>query len=44
MTQKQLHVLLPDQEMKILERQAKRTKRTKSDLVREWIRSLEPAK
>ncbi|MBW4609582.1 MAG: ribbon-helix-helix domain-containing protein [Hassallia sp. WJT32-NPBG1] len=36
-----LNVRLPKDEMKILESYAKRTKRTKTDLVREWIRSFE---
>ena len=40
MTEKQLHVRIAEQEMKILERYAKKTKRTKSDIIRELIRSL----
>ncbi|MGI2905503.1 ribbon-helix-helix protein, CopG family [Tolypothrix sp. VBCCA 56010] len=41
MKEKHLSVRIPETEMKILEKHAKKTKRTKTDLVREWIRSLE---
>jgi predicted DNA-binding protein len=36
-----LSIRVPEHEMKILEKYAEKTKRTKTDLVREWIRSLE---
>lgn len=35
-----LHIRLPLNELKILEDYAEKTKRTKTDLVREWVRSL----
>ncbi|GAX42743.1 hypothetical protein NIES4075_37470 [Tolypothrix sp. NIES-4075] len=41
MKEKHLSIRVPGDEMKILEKYAKKTKRTKTDLVREWIRSLE---
>ena len=41
MKEKHLSIRVPENEMKILEKYAKKTKRTKTDLVREWIRSLE---
>ncbi|AUT03502.1 CopG family transcriptional regulator [Nostoc sp. CENA543] len=41
MKEKHLSIRVPENEMKILEKHAKKTKRTKTDLVREWIRSLE---
>jgi predicted DNA-binding protein len=41
MEEVRLNVRLPKDEMQILEKYAKKTKRTKTDLVREWIRSLE---
>ncbi|BAZ69229.1 hypothetical protein NIES4106_40000 [Fischerella sp. NIES-4106] len=36
-----LSIRVPYHEMMILEKYAEKTKRTKTDLVREWIRSLE---
>ncbi|MDJ0714795.1 MAG: ribbon-helix-helix protein, CopG family [Prochloraceae cyanobacterium] len=44
MPEKQLHIRVTESEMKILERYAKRTQRTKSDIVREFIRSLKERK
>ncbi|NEP00150.1 MAG: ribbon-helix-helix protein, CopG family [Symploca sp. SIO2E9] len=41
MNQKQLCIRIPDHELKILDRYARKTKRTKTDIVRELIRSLE---
>jgi len=41
MKEKHLSIRVPENEMKILEKYVKKTKRTKTDLVREWIRSLE---
>jgi len=35
-----LHIRIPINELRILENYAEKTKRTKTDLVREWIRSL----
>ncbi|EHC10992.1 hypothetical protein FJSC11DRAFT_1944 [Fischerella thermalis JSC-11] len=35
-----LHVRIPINELRILEDYAEKTKRTKTDLVREWVRSL----
>ncbi|KAM3097531.1 ribbon-helix-helix protein, CopG family [Phormidesmis sp. 146-12] len=40
MTEKQLHVRVSEEEMKKLERYAKKSKRTKTDVVREFLRSL----
>lgn len=40
MSEKQLHVRVSEQEMKALDRYCKRTKRTKSDVIRELIRLL----
>ena len=44
MNEKQLNVRLPAHEMKILERYAKKTARTKTDVIREFIRSLKELK
>ena len=44
MNEKQLNVRLPTHEMKILEQYAKKTGRTKTDLIREFIRSLKELK
>ncbi|MEO0946552.1 MAG: ribbon-helix-helix protein, CopG family [Cyanobacteria bacterium J06641_5] len=41
MLEKQLCIRLSEHEAKILERYAKKSRRTKTDLVREYIRSLE---
>ncbi|WP_414587940.1 ribbon-helix-helix protein, CopG family [Scytonema sp. PCC 10023] len=41
MEEVRLNVRLPKAEMMILEKYAEKTKRTKTDLVREWVRSLE---
>ncbi len=41
MAQTQLCIRVPEHELKILDRYAKKTKRTKTDIVREFIRSLE---
>ncbi|HAJ60694.1 MAG TPA: CopG family transcriptional regulator [Cyanobacteria bacterium UBA8543] len=41
MPNKQLNLRIPDIELKILERHVKRTKRTKTDIIREFIRSLD---
>jgi hypothetical protein len=40
MTEKDLHVRLSAEEMKILSRYCKKTKRTKTDVIRELVRSL----
>jgi len=40
MSQKQLNIRVPDHELKILSRYAKQTQRTKTDIIREFIRSL----
>ncbi|KAM3100072.1 ribbon-helix-helix protein, CopG family [Phormidesmis sp. 146-35] len=40
MTEKQLHVRVSEEETKKLERYAKKSKRTKTDVVREFLRSL----
>ncbi|HAT13758.1 MAG TPA: CopG family transcriptional regulator [Microcoleaceae bacterium UBA11344] len=40
MSEKQLSIRLPEHEMKILERNAKIAKRTKTDVIREFIRTL----
>ncbi|PLZ37347.1 hypothetical protein CBP26_18825, partial [Fischerella thermalis WC538] len=36
----EVHVRIPINELRILEDYAEKTKRTKTDLVREWVRSL----
>ncbi len=41
MNEIRLSVRVSEQEMENLERLAKKTKRTKTDLVREWLRALE---
>ncbi|MCG8364455.1 MAG: ribbon-helix-helix protein, CopG family, partial [Pseudanabaenales cyanobacterium] len=40
MAQKQLNIRIPEHEFKILARYARKTKRTKTDIIREFIRSL----
>ena len=40
MSYKQLNIRLPAQELKILNRYANKTQRTKTDILREFIRSL----
>ncbi|MDJ0706759.1 MAG: ribbon-helix-helix domain-containing protein [Leptolyngbyaceae cyanobacterium MO_188.B28] len=40
MAQKQLNIRIPEHELKILARYARKTKRTKTDIIREFIRSL----
>jgi predicted DNA-binding protein len=40
MSLKQLNVKIPEQELKILEAFAEKTERTKTDIIREFIRSL----
>ncbi|MDJ0687463.1 MAG: ribbon-helix-helix protein, CopG family [Xenococcaceae cyanobacterium MO_188.B32] len=40
MCQKQVNIRVPAHELKILNRYAKKTKRTKTDILREFIRSL----
>jgi hypothetical protein len=40
MSEKQLSIRLAEHEMKILERSAKMAKRTKTDVIREFIRTL----
>jgi predicted DNA-binding protein len=40
MALKQLNVKIPEQELKILEAFADKTERTKTDIIREFIRSL----
>ncbi|WP_110987384.1 ribbon-helix-helix protein, CopG family [Acaryochloris thomasi] len=40
MPQNQLCIRIPEHELKILDRYAKKAKRTKTDIVREFIRSL----
>jgi predicted DNA-binding protein len=40
MSLKQLNVKIPEQELKILEAFADKTERTKTDIIREFIRSL----
>ena len=40
MSYKQLNIRLPAQELKILNRYASKTQRTKTDILREFIRSL----
>jgi len=41
MNEIRLSVRVSEQEIENLERLAKKTKRTKTDLVREWLRALE---
>jgi predicted DNA-binding protein len=41
MALKQLNVKIPEQELKILEAYAAKTERTKTDIIREFIRSLQ---
>lgn len=41
MSLKQLNVKIPEQELKILEAFADQTERTKTDIIREFIRSLQ---
>ncbi|NCJ06825.1 ribbon-helix-helix protein, CopG family [Synechococcales cyanobacterium C] len=41
MTSTQLCIRIPEHELKILDRYAKQTKRTKTDIIREFIRSLD---
>ncbi|KAM3093056.1 ribbon-helix-helix protein, CopG family [Phormidesmis sp. 146-12] len=40
MAEKQLHARVSEEEMKKLERYAKKAKRTKTDILREFLRSL----
>jgi predicted DNA-binding protein len=40
MALKQLNVKTPDQELQILQSYAEKTERTKTDIIREFIRSL----
>ena len=40
MPQNQLCIRVPEHELKILDRYAKQTQRTKTDIIREFIRSL----
>ena len=40
MCQKQLNIRVPAHELKILDSYAKQTKRTKTEILREFIRSL----
>ena len=39
--EKQICIRIPSHELKILDRYAKKTMRTKSDIIREFIRSLQ---
>ena len=41
MSQKQLNIRVPEHELTILSRYARKTKRTKTDIIREFIRSLQ---
>ncbi len=41
MSLKQLNIKIPEQELKILEAFADQTERTKTNIIREFIRSLE---
>jgi predicted DNA-binding protein len=41
MSQTQLCIRIPEHELKILDRYAKKVQRTKTDIIREFIRSLE---
>ena len=41
MSLKQLNVKIPEQELRILEALADKTERTKTDIIREFIRSLQ---
>ncbi|NJL19874.1 MAG: ribbon-helix-helix protein, CopG family [Leptolyngbyaceae cyanobacterium SM1_3_5] len=40
MSEKQLNIRISEEEMKKLERCVKKTKRTKTDIIREFLRSL----
>jgi hypothetical protein len=41
MSLKQLNIKIPEQELRILEAFANKTERTKTDIIREFIRSLQ---
>jgi predicted DNA-binding protein len=41
MALKQLNIKIPEQELRLLEALASKTERTKTDIIREFIRSLE---
>jgi predicted DNA-binding protein len=41
MALKQLNIKIPEQELKLLEALSTKTERTKTDIIREFIRSLE---
>ena len=41
MSLKQLNVKIPEQELRILEAFAEKTERTKTDIIREFIRALQ---
>ena len=41
MSLKQLNVKIPEQELRILEAFAEKTERTKTDIIREFVRSLQ---
>ena len=41
MIEKQVCIRIPGHELEILDRYAKKTKRTKTDILREFIRSLQ---
>lgn len=41
MSQNQLSIRVPEHELQILDRYSRKTKRTKTDIIREFIRSLE---
>jgi predicted DNA-binding protein len=43
MAVKQLNIKIPEQELKILEAFSEKTSRTKTDILREFIRSLNEA-
>jgi predicted DNA-binding protein len=43
MVEKQVCIRIPEHELRILDRYARKTKRTKTDILREFIRSLEQA-
>ena len=42
MCQKQINIRVPAHELKILDSYAKQTQRTKTEILREFIRSLNP--
>ncbi len=44
MPQNQLCIRIPEHELKVLDRYAKQVHRTKTDIIREFIRSLEENK